>query len=395
MKKTLEEITTAVDNRIQQELRFVNEENEKIRTGKLTKAYSWLYKLIPKRSYNVENDLYLRGIAIVLLRSKIIKAVYENGLDADDCLSGNIIEYILPSPDCKAKLQKADSAVIPTAGSAADCKWVLIAYLWIMKSKGTRIILQGDVWKKARMYFIRKIREEKRYSEFLDTQTSYESLVGKYDLFADELSEIAGVEESNDETANALIAKLEAIESSIRNLFDKEEKAIRNEIATAKNDAVKTVCSNITHNRESLEKAVIKSLSRKNPDYSKLMEQLEPIIRSLILIRGKDSAQTMIDIQQSIILCKVLETIVIRDTNGQILERRQNSDMVEPDPDLLPDDIIFVVKSGNYSSVLRPVFHEVPNIPNRLIKRYLKSKDEKGKIVEMKESSLNSYKYNR
>ena len=113
------------------------------------------------------------------------------------------------------------------------------------------------------------------------------------------------------------------------------------------------------------------------------------------MIRGKDSAQTMIDIQQSIILCKVLETIVIRDTNGQILERRQNSDMVEPDPDLLPDDIIFVVKSGNYSSVLRPVFHEVPNIPNRLIKRYLKSKDEKGKIVEMKESSLNSYKYNR
>ena len=277
-------------------------------------------------------------------------------------------------------------------GDAMGAVLAFSHYLWIMKSKGTRIILQGDVWKKARMYFIRKIREEKQYSEFLGTQTSYESLVGKYDLFADELSEIAGVEESNDETVNALIAKLEAIESSIRNL-DIEEKAIRNEIATSKKDVVKAVCSNITHNRESLEKAVNKSLSRKKPDYSKLMEQLEPIIRRLILIRGKDSAQTMIDIQQSITLCKVLETIVIRDTNGQILERRQNSDMVEPDPDLLPDDIIFVVKSGNYSSVLRPVFHEIPTIPNRLIRRYLKSKNEEGKIVEIKESSLNSYKY--
>ena len=225
MKKTLEEITAAVDNRIQQELQFVNEENEKIKNGKLTKAYTWIYKVIPKKSYHVENDLYLRGIAIVILRSKIIRAVYENCLEADDCLSGNIIEHILPSSDCKARLQKADSAVIPTSGSAADCKWVLIAYLWIMKREGTRTILQGEVWKKARMYFIKNILgEEHRYSEFLDGQTSYESLVGKYDLVADELAEITEVGDGNEETKVSLIAMLDTLESKIKELFDKEEK---------------------------------------------------------------------------------------------------------------------------------------------------------------------------
>ena len=190
-KKTLEEITVAVDSCIQKELQYINEQNAKwyIIRKVVNERFDGLFDKLHKKGKESKakcrsGNLYLRGIAIVILRSKIIKAVYENGLESDACLSSDVLEYILPSSDCKAWLKKADSAVIPTSGSAADCKWVLVAYLWIMKESGTRVILQGDAWKKARKYFISCIHsKERKYSEFFDGHTDYATLVAKYDLF--------------------------------------------------------------------------------------------------------------------------------------------------------------------------------------------------------------------
>lgn len=354
MKKTLEETIAAVDNRIQKELQFVNEENERIRSSKLSKAYTWLYKIIPKRSYHVENGLYLRGIAIVLLRSKIIKAVYEHGLEADDCLSGNALEYILPSQDCKARLHKADAAVLPSSGCAADCKWVLIAYLWIMRLSETRVILQGDVWKKARQYFLNSIQgEEHKYLEFFDSESNYASLVDKYDLFKDELYATEAPPKTIEDLSYAMEDGFTRLETHVT----EEGRFYSDEIR-----------KNATKNSDETWKKTHKSftaLERKMDnmiDAEKKIAENQEIIWNGQMISEEESAHDDKVLRDSLAKMEARfgDEVLVRITDKQ--KAAENIPLYDP---------VYVIQKGKISYVFSELFKISP-FPTTLLNKYLR-----------------------
>lgn len=356
MKKTLEEITVAVDNCIQEELLYVNEQNAKwyITKNIVNKRFKGIFDKIQKQDKGKcrSRNLYLRGIAIVILRSKIIKAVYENGLEVDACLSSDILDYMLPSSDCKAWLKKADSAVIPTSGSAADCKWVLVAYLWTIRESGTRVILQGDVWKKARKYFIKNILEHE-YSEFFDGHTDYATLVAKYDYFKDDLNELKEPESNPTELAEEIKTKLTSSAAAINKTIKESSDKIR---------------ENITNNISNLTDEIHQTTSTRTERGKNIEVALEKIAEILKKIwNGQKISE-----EESEHIDAVLRELLAR------LEARLGSEVMirmtdkQKETEGLPiGDPVYIIQKGQIALVMSELFKDL-SFPKPLLDKYLR-----------------------
>ena len=430
MNKTFYEIIAKVDACIQKELRQIYDENEKIRNSKITRAYKLLYKVLPWYTYHVENDFFLRGISFVILRSKIIKAVYENNINPEDCLSGTTLDLILPSNDCKTRLNKVDVSIIPTAGSAADCKWVLVAYLWIMREKGIRIILQRNVWNKARKYFIDKITTgDHQYSEFFDSNISYEELVKKYDLFKSDLDNFIKLKEKEIPFEEKLDDKLNSLSNDVKknitnntdriltenskyfNKIQTEEEKIE-EAITKQNENLKCmqneklisekefndklnslsndVRKNITNNTDRI-------LTENSKHFNKIQteeEKIEGVITKQSenlknIWNGKLISEKETDYQDRLLR----ETLAKIETSGALkrmtVEQKNANGLSTIDP-------VYVIQKGNMAYVFSNLF-KVSLFSNSLIEKYLMCIDEEidpSKPQPIKKNTLKKYRDN-
>ena len=288
--------------------------------------------------------------------SRLLKYSDSNGYQfwevAIEAEGNDILDYMLPSSDCKAWLKKADSAVIPTSGSAADCKWVLVAYLWTIRESGTRVILQGDVWKKARKYFIKNILEHK-YSEFFDGHTDYATLVAKYDYFKDDLNELKEPESNPTELAEEIKTKLTSSAAAINKTIKESSDKIR---------------ENITNNISNLTDEIHQTTSTRTERSKNIEVALEKIAEILKKIwNGQKISE-----EESEHIDAVLRELLAR------LEARLGSEVMirmtdkQKETEGLPiGDPVYIIQKGQIALVMSELFKDL-SFPKPLLDKYLR-----------------------